>query len=252
MANKPDSTAYALRIKDLHKKFDEKTILSGLTYDVMKGEILGFFGGSGTGKSVILRSIIGLEKPDSGSIEFEGRNIVQLSEEQLIDVRKKIGYVFQNGALFDSLTVEENISYPLREHTKLSEEEISTKVQEMLSLIGLESSQHLLPASLSGGMQKRVGVARSIIMRPDIILYDEPTAGLDPFNTHRLMDLMLEVKSRGHTAIFVTHDLAAAFKVSDRIAVLYKGTIRAIDTVKNIQNSSDPVVHSFLAGEEIK
>lgn len=241
-----------LSINHLHKSFGPKTILHDITYSLKRGEILGFFGGSGTGKSVILRSIIGLETPDSGEIIYEGRNIVGLTEEQLIDVRKKVGYVFQNGALFDSLTVEENLAYPLLEHTKLSKTEIKERIEEMLKLIGLEGSNKLYPANLSGGMQKRVGVARSIIMKPDIILYDEPTAGLDPYNTNRLVDLMDRVRDLGNSAIFVTHDLPAAYRVSDRIAVLYKGKIRAIDTTENIRKSEDPIVKAFLAGEETK
>ena len=242
----------ALKFNQLEKKFGEKIVLTGMSYELYQGEILGFFGGSGTGKSVILRSIIGLEKPDHGEIIFKGQDITKLTETELIEIRKQIGYVFQNGALFDSMTVFDNIAYPLREHTDMNEEQIAARVSEMLDLIGLQGSQELLPANLSGGMQKRVGVARSIIMKPEIILYDEPTAGLDPFNTNRLLDLMEKVKKLGNTAVFVTHDLPAAFKVADRIAILYKGVIHAIDTTENIRNSKDPIVRSFLAGEEIR
>ena len=249
MQNNPE---IAVSISNLSKSFGPKKVLSSIAYELRRGEILGFFGGSGTGKSVILRSLIGLEKPDTGTIIFKGQDIAQLSEDSLIEVRKKIGYVFQNGALFDSQTVEQNIAYPLLEHTQLPTVEIHTRVKEMLALIGLQGTENLLPASLSGGMQKRVGVARAIIMKPEIILYDEPTAGLDPFNTNRLLDLMLKVKNLGNTAIFVTHDLPAAFKVSDRIAILYQGRIHVIDTVKKVRESTDPVVQAFLAGEEIK
>ena len=246
------STEPSISIRNLHKSFGPKNILKGINYDLRKGEILGFFGGSGTGKSVILRSIIGLEHPDSGEILFEGKNIAHLNEEELIDVRKKIAYVFQNGALFDSLTVEENIAYPLLEHTNLSRAEIKVQIEEMLKLIGLEGSNHLYPNNLSGGMQKRVGVARSIIMKPQIILYDEPTAGLDPYNTNRLIDLMARIRTLGNSAIFVTHDIPAAFKVSDRVAILYRGQIHAIDTPENIQKSTDPIVKAFINGEEVK
>ena len=241
-----------LQIRHVHKSFGPKEVLKDATFNLMKGEILGFFGGSGTGKSVILRTIIGLEHPDSGEIIFEGRDITKMKERDLIEVRKKIAYVFQNGALFDSMTVEDNLAYPLVEHTKLSKDEIRARIKEMLSLIGLEGSEKLYPANLSGGMQKRVGVARSIIMRPDVILYDEPTAGLDPYNTNRLVELMARVRQLGNSAIFVTHDLPAAFKVVDRVAILYKGVIHAIDTAENIRKSKDPMVQSFLAGEEIK
>lgn len=241
-----------LSIRDVHKTFGKKKVHQGISVDLHKGEILGLFGGSGTGKSVVLRSVIGLEKPDKGTITFEEKNITQLNEHELIDVRTKIGYVFQNGALFDSMSVEENLAYPLLEHTKLTIPEIQAKIKEMLELIGLSGSEKLLPANLSGGMQKRVGVARAIIMRPKIILYDEPTAGLDPFNTNRLIDLMKRISVReGNTAIFVTHDIPAALKVADRIAILYNGRIHALDTTENIQKSKDPFVQAFLNGKEI-
>jgi phospholipid/cholesterol/gamma-HCH transport system ATP-binding protein len=242
-----------LEIKNVHKSFGEKKVHQGINLELKKGEILALLGGSGTGKSVILRSIIGLEKPDEGSILFEGKDITKFSEKELIYVRKKIGYAFQNGALFDSMTVEENLAYPLLEHTNLSISEIKKLIDDMLALIGMQGSNKLLPSSLSGGMQKRVGVARSIILKPQIILYDEPTAGLDPFNTQRLIELMNKIRNRErNTAIFVTHDLQAAFQVSDRVAILNKGKIHIIDTVENVKNSTDPFVQHFLKGEEFE
>jgi phospholipid/cholesterol/gamma-HCH transport system ATP-binding protein len=248
------STHPILRLRNLHKSFGTKRVHQGVSFDVMDGEILALFGGSGTGKSVILRSLIGLEKPDSGEIFFEDNDITKFNEEQLIDVRKKIGYVFQNGALFDSMTVEDNLAYPLREHTKLNEEEIHKKVMEMLDLVGLRGSEKLLPANLSGGMQKRIGAARAIILGPKVILYDEPTAGLDPYNTHRLLDLMKRIQKHGteNAAIFVTHDIPAAFEVAHKIAILYNGHIHALDTTENIKNSKDPFVQAFLTGEEFR
>jgi phospholipid/cholesterol/gamma-HCH transport system ATP-binding protein len=165
-------------------------------------------------------------------------------------VRNKIAYVFQNGALFDSLTVEDNLSYPLREHTKLSDAEILKKVNAMLSLIDMPGSNALLPGELSGGMQKRAGLARAIIMEPKVILFDEPTAGLDPVNTKRLLDNIKKLKKNGMTGIFVTHDIPAAFEIADRIAILYNGKIHVIDTVENIRKSKDPLVQSFVAGNE--
>ncbi len=242
-----------LSIQDVHKAFGAKYVHKGVTIDLIQGETLALFGGSGTGKSVILRSIIGLEKPDAGRIVFENKDIVSMDEYDLIDIRRKIGYVFQNGALFDSMTVEMNLAYPLIEHTTLSIDEIRIKIREMLKLIGLEGSENLLPSSLSGGMQKRVGVARAIIMHPKIILYDEPTAGLDPFNTQRLLDLMKKINSSSdNTSIFVTHDIPAAFQVADRVAILYNGRIHTLDTVEGIKKSSDKLVQAFLAGEEVK
>ena len=238
----------ALEIKNIHKSFGDKVVHQGVSFSLKTGEILGLFGGSGTGKSVILRSIIGLEKPDNGEIFFEGQDISKISERKLTHVRTKIGYVFQNGALFDSLTVEENLSYPLKEHTSLSDEKIHTRVEEMLELIDMKGSNNLLPAELSGGMQKRAGMARATILEPKIILFDEPTAGLDPVNTKRLLDNILKLKAKGITGIFVTHDIPAALEISDRIALLNKGKIHVIDTVDNIIKSKDPLVQSFVSG----
>jgi len=240
--------AIALRVVDLHKAFGRKQVHRGVSFDLNEGEILGLFGGSGSGKSVILRSIIGLEKPDQGQILFEGQDITGLNESQLIPIRTKIGYVFQNGALFDSLTVEQNLAYPLREHTKLDDAQILQKVNAMLELIDMPGSNNLLPAELSGGMQKRAGMARATILEPKIILFDEPTAGLDPVNTKRLVTNVLKLKSRGVTGIFVTHDIPAAIEIADRIAILNQGKIAVMDTVQNLIESKDPLVQSFMSG----
>ncbi len=238
----------ALEVTGLHKSFGEKKVHQGVSFELKKNEILGLFGGSGSGKSVILRSIIGLEKPDQGKIVFEGQDLTKLTERQLMKPRTRIGYVFQNGALFDSLTVEENLAYPLKEHTNLSEKEIKDKVDQMLELIDMKGANRLLPAELSGGMQKRAGLARAIILEPQVILFDEPTAGLDPVNTKRLLDNIKKLKQRGITGIFVTHDIPSAFEVADRIAILYQGKIPVIDTVDKIKKSSDPLVKSFISG----
>jgi phospholipid/cholesterol/gamma-HCH transport system ATP-binding protein len=168
------------------------------------------------------------------------------NEYQLTPVRTKIGYVFQNGALFDSLTVEQNLSYPLKEHTQLSEEEIKLRVNEMLKLINMEGSNQLLPNELSGGMQKRVGLARATILKPSIILFDEPTAGLDPANTKRLIENIKTLKKLKLSGIFVTHDIPAVLEIADRIAILYEGKIYVVDTVENLKRSNDPVIISFL------
>jgi len=237
-----------LELKGLRKSFGAKTVHDGLSLQVHKGEILAIFGGSGTGKSVALRCIIGLEKPDAGSIFFRGKEISKLKENQYVEVRKKIAYVFQNGALFDSMSVEENLAYPLLEHTKLSDLQIVEKIDRLLELIGMTGSKSLLPSSLSGGMQKRVGLARAIILEPEIILYDEPTAGLDPQNTKNLIELMHKLQNLGTTGIFVTHDIPAALEVSNRIAILYNKKIHIVDTVDNIKKSTDPVVKAFIEG----
>ena len=241
----------ALQVRELHKAFGEKIVHRGVSFDLRKGELLGLFGGSGSGKSVVLRSLIGLEKPDSGQILFDGNDITQLSERQLIPIRTRISYVFQNGALFDSLTVEENLAYPLQEHTQLSPEEIHARVESMLELIDMKGANELLPNELSGGMQKRAGLARAIILDPAIILFDEPTAGLDPANTSRLIGNIRKLKERGITGIFVTHDIPAALEIADRIAILHQGRIHAIDTTDAIRNSEDPVIRAFFTSSSI-
>lgn len=242
----------ALRIRNLHKSFGEKRVHQGVSFDLQYGEILGLFGGSGTGKSVVLRSIIGLEHPDDGEIIFEKQNLVDLKERDLFDIRTKISYVFQNGALFDSLTVEENLAYPLVAHTQFTREVIKEKVNQVLELIDMKGSNDLLPNELSGGMQKRAGLARAIILEPKIVLFDEPTAGLDPVNTERLLNNILAFKKRGMTGIFVTHDIPAAFKICDRIAILHEGRINLILTPEQMKNSDDPLVKSFTTGAHIR
>ncbi len=237
-----------LDVKNIYKSFGEKSVHKGVSFQLYEGEILGLFGVSGSGKSVILRSIIGLEKTDRGEILFEGQNLSKLSERELMPVRTKIAFVFQNGALFDSLTVEENLSYPLKEHTRLSPQDIHQKVNEMLELIDMKGSNSLLPAELSGGMQKRAGLARAIIIDPKIILFDEPTAGLDPINTRRFLENIKRLKTKKITGIFVSHDIPSAFEISDRIAILYHGVIYVIDSIEKIKCSKDPLVQSFISG----
>lgn len=238
-----------IEIRGIKKHFGDKLVHNGIDIDVFRGEILTLMGGSGTGKSVLLRSLIGLEHPDSGHIFFNGQDVPLLSEEELVSVRKRIAYVFQYGALFDSLSVRENLAYPLRAHTKLSESDIHKKVVEVLSKVGLEESIDLFPSDLSGGMQRRVGVARSIILEPEIILYDEPTTGLDPYNTKQILQVILQLKKQGATSILVTHDMHAIFSVADRVAFLKDGSIRAIGTAKEIEQTKDPVIRGFIQGE---
>jgi len=216
---------------------------------VNKGECLGLIGGSGTGKSVLLRSLIGLERPDRGIVSFEGTDVTKLNENELIEVRKKIAYVFQGGALFDSMTVYENLAYPLRAHTHLAEEQIREKILFQLSEFGLKGNEDVYPVNLSGGMQKRVGLARSIILNPEVILYDEPTAGLDPFNTKRIQEMILQMKAKGHTSILVTHDMPVAFAVCDRIAMLMDGKIESIGTIGEIEAAASHLILQFVQGE---
>lgn len=238
-----------IKFEGICKSYGKKVVHNGVDLEVYPGEVLTLMGGSGSGKSVLLRSIIGLEKPDKGKILFNGQDIVKLNEEQLVPIRKKIAYVFQYGALFDSITVHENLAYPLREHTSLSEKEIHDKVMLTLNKLGLVGSEYLLPSSLSGGMQRRVGVARSIIMDPEVILYDEPTTGLDPYNTAQIVKIIRQLKSQGATSILVTHDMPTIFKVSDRVAFLKNGKIAAIDTAEAIQKTDNKEVSNFIHGE---
>jgi phospholipid/cholesterol/gamma-HCH transport system ATP-binding protein len=242
----------ALSIRNLKKSFGDKEVHRGVSFDLHEGEILGLFGGSGSGKSVILRSIIGLEQPDEGTILFEGRDLVPMSEKALYQVRTQISYVFQNGALFDSLTVEENLAYPLRAHTSLTPQEIHARVDETLSMVDMKGANRLLPSELSGGMQKRAGFARSVILNPKIVLFDEPTAGLDPVNTGRLLQNILSFKKRGMTAIFVTHDIPAAFEICDRIAILHQGRIDLVMGVDEMKKSDHALVKSFTTGAHIR
>lgn len=241
-----------LKVEGLTKSFGDKLVHNGVSFELYENEILGLFGGSGTGKSVVLRSIIGLEQPDDGSIRFLGQELTTLTERELFPVRQKISYVFQNGALFDSLTVEENLAYPLRAHTKLESAEIKKKVDAMLALVDLPDSNDLLPSELSGGMQKRAGLARAIIMDPKVVLFDEPTAGLDPVNTRRLCQNILNFKSRGLTGIFVTHDITSAFEICDRIIILADGKIAISMGTEEMKSSKDPLVQTFTSGAHIR
>ncbi len=238
-----------IEVRGLYKNYGSKVVHAGIDLKIYQGEILTLMGGSGSGKSVLLRCLIGLEKPDRGEILFRGQDITKLDEESLVEVRKQIAYVFQYGALFDSLTIEENLGYPLREHTQHTDEQIAGKVKEALSQVGLDGSQQLFPGDLSGGMQRRVGVARSIIMRPEIILYDEPTTGLDPYNSRQILKIILDLQKKGATSVLVTHDMSSIFAVTDRVAFLKSGKIQALGTADEIKSSGDKELHGFINGE---
>lgn len=238
-----------IEVVDFAKSFGTKTVHRRISFDVREGECLGLIGGSGTGKSVLLRSLIGLMKPDQGRVLIDGQDITGLRERDLIPIRKKVAYAFQGGALFDSMTVYENLAYPLREHTRMKESEIAARIGELLAAFGLTGNEKIYPASLSGGMQKRLGLARAIIMNPEVILYDEPTAGLDPYNTKRISEMILKLKSMGKTGILVTHDMPVAFAVCDRIAMIVQGEILAIATPAEIQNQQNHPIRNFAEGE---
>jgi phospholipid/cholesterol/gamma-HCH transport system ATP-binding protein len=237
-----------LQIRDVKKSFDEKAVHKGVSFDLHEGETLGLLGPSGTGKSVLLRALIGLERIDEGEILYRTERIDHLSEKQFCKVRTKISYSFQSGALFDSVNVYENIAYPLFEHTRMNEVEVESRVMEILKIIGMQDARSLLPSDLSGGMQKRVGMARAMALDPDILLYDEPTAGLDPINVEMVLDVMKKFKDQGQSSIFVTHDIPAAIKICDRIIILRDGKVGFEGTIDEFETSTDPFVKSFLTG----
>jgi phospholipid/cholesterol/gamma-HCH transport system ATP-binding protein len=237
-----------IRILELYKSFKKKQVHRGVSLEIKPGETVTVIGGSGTGKSVLLKQIVGLMKPDRGQILINGQNITRMNEEQLHQVQKMIGYVFQEAALFDSLTVAENVGFGLRNLTQASESEIEKITKEKLALVGLTNIEDLKPAQLSGGMKKRVGIARAMAVNPKILLYDEPTTGLDPVMSDVISELILKLKKTGMTAIAVTHDMRSAYKISDRIAMLYEGRILEIGTPDQIKNSKNPIIQQFIQG----
>jgi phospholipid/cholesterol/gamma-HCH transport system ATP-binding protein len=236
---------------DVRKGFEPVEVLKGVSFSLDKGETLVVMGGSGSGKTVLLRLIDGLYQPDGGAIRLFGENIEHLAEEDLLPIRRRLGYVFQGAALFDSLTVEQNVAFPLREHTALPGDEIHQRAVHFLSLVGLEERVlPLLPSELSGGMRKRVGIARALIGQPDVLLFDEPTAGLDPTNSKMVGELISELGSEVcDTAIVVTHDLELAKTVADRVAVLIQGRFAALGRLDDVLGSRDSAVQAFLTGE---
>lgn len=243
----PDRDGPAVEIRGLHKAFGSKRIYEGLDFTLRRGEILTILGGSGTGKSVMLKMMLGLMDWDQGSVKVNGVELTGLTEHAMVKVRRDVGMVFQQAALFDSLTVYENIAFPLRERDIRDEERIRDRVAEVLAEVDMAGSEQMMPADLSGGMRKRVATARAIAGAPGIILYDEPTTGLDPINVRRLIELIGKLRKRvGVTSIVVTHDLEAAFMVSDRIAFLGQRRILDIGTVAEIRNSKIDEVREFL------
>ena len=237
-----------IQYKDVWKAFGPKKIFEGLDLHVERGETLTIIGGSGTGKSVMLKCLIGLLYPDKGNIWFEGADVTTFGEKQIREVRKRVAMVFQGAALFDSLTVAENIAYPLREHLKeLTEDEIAARVAKNLKMVNLPGIEQMRPSDLSGGMRKRVGLARAIAIEPEVILYDEPTTGLDPISTRVIDELIISMKHQlGATSIVVTHDMDSAFRVSDRMAMLSKRKIVASGTVEEMKASTHPDVRAFF------
>lgn len=237
----------AVALRGLRKSFGEQHVLDGIDLDVAQGETLAVLGRSGSGKSVLLKLIIGLQKPDSGSIQVLDEEVTRLAPAQLNEVRKKVGFLFQEGALYDSLSVEENVAFPLRRHTELSPADRRDRVQQLLSRVGMDKDAAKLPSQISGGMKKRVGLARALALDPDILLFDEPTAGLDPITASEIEDLMLALQKERKTAsIVVTHDLHGAKTVSDRLALIHDGSIVIQGTFEELQRSDERFVHEFM------
>ena len=239
----------AIKTEGLRKKFGSRSVLNGVNLEIYKGETFVIMGGSGCGKSTLLRHMIGTLKPDSGKVHLLGKDITDLPEDEMDKIKRKIGMSFQGSALFDSMTVGENISLPLREHTRLEENVINTVVKMKLELVGLRGFENLMPSQLSGGMKKRVGLARSIAMDPEIIFYDEPTAGLDPVVAGVINKLILDLsKKLSITSIVVTHSMGSIFKIADRIAMLYEGRVIEVGTKDEIQNSKNEFIRQFIMG----
>ncbi len=235
-------------VKGLRKSFGAQQVLKGIDLEVNKGEILAVLGKSGTGKSVLLRLLIGLERPDAGSICIFGKDTTNLQMDQLNEIRLKIGFLFQEGALYDSLTIAENVAFPLRRHTKMSDADRQKKVRELLNSVGLDRDLEKMPGGISGGMRKRVGLARALALDPEILLFDEPTAGLDPITAAEIGTLIeKQRKERNVTSIVVTHDMHAAHHFSDRLVMLKEGNILLTGTFDDFQKSKDPFVAQFLS-----
>ena len=237
----------AITIQGLHKSFGDQKVLDGISFQVGRGETVAVLGKSGGGKSVLLKLVIGLQTPDAGSISVDGQEVTKLDGKQLNEVRKKIGFLFQQAALYDSLTVEENVAFPLSRHTTISAEQRSARVHELLAEVGMDQHMQKMPSEISGGMQKRVGLARALALDPEILLFDEPTAGLDPITSAEIGKLILELKQKQRrSAIVVTHDVQGAKVYSDRMVVLHDGSIKAEGSYETLRSSSDEIVAAFL------
>jgi phospholipid/cholesterol/gamma-HCH transport system ATP-binding protein len=234
-------------VAGLRKSFGKQTVLDGIDLAVEAGETVAVLGRSGTGKSVLLKLLIGLQKPDAGSIRILGQDIAGLGMDALNEIRKKMGFLFQQSALYDSLNVEENVAFPLRRHTSMAEAERKKRVRELLSDVGLEGDLEKMPSEISGGMQKRVALARAIALNPEVVLFDEPTTGLDPITASEIGKLIRELQKQRHiTSVVVTHDMHAATKFSDRMVLLNDGTIRAEGTFADLKRSQDQFVVQYL------
>jgi phospholipid/cholesterol/gamma-HCH transport system ATP-binding protein len=248
-ATSPRRGEIIIRVRNLVKSFDGRVVLNGINLDIERGKITAIMGGSGCGKSTLLRHLIGVLRPDSGEIWVKGKDITKFNESEMEQYRKRFGMLFQGGALLNSLTVKDNIALPLREHTQLDEKIIGMIVKMKLELVGLRDFEHLKPSQLSGGMQKRVALARALALDPEIVFYDEPTSGLDPVVGGVIDQLIMDLSHRLHiTSVVVTHDTRSAFKIAHKMVVLYRGKVVAEGTPEQIQRSKDPLVQQFIHG----
>ena len=246
----PFDDGAVIRVEGLYKAFGDLEVLKGTDLEVAKGESMVVIGGSGIGKSVLIKHIIGLLRPDAGRVLVDGAEVAALKRSALTALRRKMGMLFQYAALFDSMTVGENVAFALRKHTRMKEGEIQDRIEEVLGWVGLSGVQGTWPAELSGGMKKRAGLARAIALGPEIMLYDEPTTGLDPILADQINDLIIDLQERLHvTSVSITHDMVSAYKIGDRIAMLYDGCIEEVGTPDDIQNSDNPVVQQFIHGK---
>jgi phospholipid/cholesterol/gamma-HCH transport system ATP-binding protein len=238
-----------IRIVDLHKTFRGKKVLRGLNLDIKKGETVVIIGQSGSGKSVLIKHMIGILKPDKGEIFIDGTEICCLTEDEFYKLRRRFGMLFQGAALFDSLTVAQNVAFGLERYRDFSEMEKEEAVRESLAMVGLKGIENLMPYELSGGMKKRVGLARAIAYRPEIILYDEPSTGIDPIRADAINDLIIQMKKEiGVTSVVITHDMVSAYKIADRIAMLYEGQIIEEGTPDEIEKTENEIVQQFIHG----
>ena len=245
-ARGPDD-AVCIRVVDLHKSYGTNQVLRGISLEVERGQINVVIGGSGAGKTVLLRQLIGLEKPDRGQVVIDGEDIVPMNDVQLNHVRRKFGMVFQGSALFDSMTVFENVAFPLREHLRLSEKEIRQRVIARLADLDLHEVDAKMPGELSGGMRKRVGVARALMLEPEILIYDEPTTGLDPVLSRSVDDLIVDMQDRFQvTSVVISHDMATVFRIGHRVSMLHRGVMVASGTPSALLRSENPIVVEFL------
>jgi len=236
-------------VEKLRKSFEGVEVLKGISLNVPDGEVVALIGPSGEGKSVFLKHLVGLLQPDSGSILVRGKNLCRVTRKELAEIRSRIGFLFQNGALFDSMTVYDNVAFPLREKTHLSEEAIRDLVLEQLDQVGLGGAEEKYPAQLSGGMAKRAALARALVMSPEIMLFDEPTTGLDPIIVHEIHDLIASTHQRfGFSGILVSHEIPSIFAVCQKVALLHQGVIRFMGTPEEIFATGDPIVREFIFG----